>query len=179
MNTFPRHSPPRRQQGAVLAFGLVLLLIVTMLGVSALRTSLLEEKMSSNVQDSNVALQGAEAAVRAGELFLQQAVLPPFTEPPTSAGLYGEPPVPIVGRALWKSAGTWAAAIPYSMSTAPGALTKVDARYFIEEMPLLFQPGESLAVDVPLDEIAFYRVTGRAIGVGGGATVTIQTTFKR
>lgn len=56
----------QKQQGVALALCLVLLLVVTILGVTSLSTSRLEEGMSRNLQDSVEAFQVAETgAVRA------------------------------------------------------------------------------------------------------------------
>lgn len=49
-----------RQEGAALAVGLVFLLVLTIFGISSLSTTLLEEKMSANVQEQNRAFQSAE-----------------------------------------------------------------------------------------------------------------------
>src|SRR5690606_3767551 len=68
-----------RERGAVLIVALVLLLVMTILGVSSLSSTTLQERMAGNLRDSNLAFQAAEAALREGEEFLRQAVLPPFT----------------------------------------------------------------------------------------------------
>lgn len=66
------------EQGAALVLGLIMLLVVTLLGVAGMRDTLLQEKMAGNMRDREVALQAAEAALRTGELVLQQASLPDF-----------------------------------------------------------------------------------------------------
>jgi type IV pilus assembly protein PilX len=52
--------PRYAQRGAVLLVSLVLLLILTTLAVTAASTSALQERMSSNAQQSNTAFQAAE-----------------------------------------------------------------------------------------------------------------------
>lgn len=51
----------RRQVGAALVMALVILLVLTLLGVSAMRTSSLEQIMSGNVQDMMRAFEAAES----------------------------------------------------------------------------------------------------------------------
>lgn len=51
------------QRGAALAVGLIFLLVLTILGVSSLSTTSLEEKMAGNLQEKSRAFQTAEAAV--------------------------------------------------------------------------------------------------------------------
>lgn len=49
------------QRGAALVFSLVILLILTILGISAMRTSSLEQIMTGNTQESTRALQAADS----------------------------------------------------------------------------------------------------------------------
>ncbi|HID81768.1 MAG TPA: hypothetical protein EYH06_12175 [Chromatiales bacterium] len=56
-----------KQQGAVLVVSLLILLVMTMLGLAAMQTSVLEEKMAGNALDKSMAFQAAEAGLRAGE----------------------------------------------------------------------------------------------------------------
>ena len=56
-------STMKRQQGAVLVVSLIMLLIMTLIGLSSMRTTILEEKMAGNYRDRNIAFQAAEAAL--------------------------------------------------------------------------------------------------------------------
>lgn len=60
-----------KQQGAVLAVALIFLLVLTLLGVSSMKSTLLEEKMAGNMRDQSLAFQAAEAALRDGEAFIE------------------------------------------------------------------------------------------------------------
>lgn len=60
-----------RQQGAVLLVSLIILLIMTLLGVSAMNSTRLEMKMATNDQSRQQAFQAAEAALVAAETDLQ------------------------------------------------------------------------------------------------------------
>jgi type IV pilus assembly protein PilX len=53
-----------RQHGAVLIVTLLFLVILTMLGVTAMTGTTFEERMAGNARDSGVAFQAAEAALR-------------------------------------------------------------------------------------------------------------------
>ena len=53
-----------KQQGAVLFISLMILLVLTLLGVSSLNGSLMEEKMAANAQTSTTIFQSAESAIR-------------------------------------------------------------------------------------------------------------------
>lgn len=55
------------QQGAALIIGLIMLLILSLLGVTAISNVTLQEKMAGGMMDRNRAFQAAETALREGE----------------------------------------------------------------------------------------------------------------
>jgi type IV pilus assembly protein PilX len=61
----------RRQRGAVLIFGLVVLLVVTMVGISGQQGTILQERMAGNMRQHNIALQAAEAALQVGLTYVE------------------------------------------------------------------------------------------------------------
>ena len=58
----------KNQQGIVLVVALLILVVMTILGVSMLSSSTLEERMASNVQAKNITFQAAESCIRTGLL---------------------------------------------------------------------------------------------------------------
>lgn len=54
---------PREQQGVALVMALVILLIMTLLGITAMGTSSLEEKMAGNIQEATRAFEAAESGL--------------------------------------------------------------------------------------------------------------------
>jgi type IV pilus assembly protein PilX len=56
------HSAPR-QRGAVLIVSLILLVVLTLLGVSVMNMTQLEERMASNIQELNQAFHSAETGL--------------------------------------------------------------------------------------------------------------------
>jgi len=62
----------KNQQGVVLLVGLIMLLLMTVVGLAAIRGSNLQETMAGNMRERQVAFQVAEAGLRAGETFIQQ-----------------------------------------------------------------------------------------------------------
>lgn len=60
----PRVNPlPAHQRGTALIVALIMLLILTLLGVAAMGTSTLEEKMAANMQEGTRAFQAAESGL--------------------------------------------------------------------------------------------------------------------
>lgn len=79
-----RHGARRmRQQGAVLVVSLLILLIMTIIGVTTMQTTSLEEKMAGNLLEQRLAFQTAETALRVAEGQLDALVYYP-----TGTGYY-------------------------------------------------------------------------------------------
>jgi type IV pilus assembly protein PilX len=57
----------KKQSGVALIISLVVLLLLTMITVTALQVTSLEQKMAGNMQEQNVAFQAAESALREAE----------------------------------------------------------------------------------------------------------------
>jgi len=54
---------PKQQTGAALIVSLMLLLIMTLIGVSSIKTTNLEERMAHNYQNSTIVFQASESAI--------------------------------------------------------------------------------------------------------------------
>lgn len=63
------------QRGAALVVGMLLLLVLTVVGVTGMSTAVLEQKMAANYRDRDLAFQAAEFALREGERYVQNTVL--------------------------------------------------------------------------------------------------------
>lgn len=63
------------QQGSVLIVSLILLLLMTIVGVTGMNMTSLEERMSGNYRDHEMAFQAAEAALVEGETFVESTNL--------------------------------------------------------------------------------------------------------
>lgn len=78
----------KKQNGAVLVVGLIMLLIMTLLGITTMHTSVIEEHMSGNLRDKQLAFQAAESCVRDAEQFIESIVSVAALD--GDDGLYGE-----------------------------------------------------------------------------------------
>lgn len=176
MTAYSRLRPHAGQSGAVMVVALVMLLALTLLGTTTARLTLLEERMTGNTQDYNIAFQVAEAALRVGEATLRESILPNFDG---TNGHY-QPAGP-ADPPIWEAInfGSNDAVAYANLAGAPGSVSEARARYIIEELPRVPTPGESLASDTPVDEPAFFRVTARGVGAAGNAQAILQSTYKR
>nr|WP_087145775.1 PilX N-terminal domain-containing pilus assembly protein [Crenothrix polyspora] len=57
----------KNQSGVILVVSLIILLLLTLISLTGMQTTSLEEKMAGNMRDKNLAFQAAEAALKAGE----------------------------------------------------------------------------------------------------------------
>ncbi len=77
MNNSPKLTnlkPHHRQRGVVLVVSLVMLLVVTLIAVSSMQGTVLEEKMAGNTKDRNLAFQTTESAIREAENYIESVV---------------------------------------------------------------------------------------------------------
>ena len=159
------------ERGAALIVALVMLLIMTVLGVTAARNTNLQERMAGNLRDSNLAFQSAERALREGETFLRGATLPPFTG---ANGLLtmqdGAGQASFWGNDTWWLANGRTATGMAHVNRAP--------LYVIEELPAVENPGGSLVFG-ELPDIGFYRITAQGQGGSADAITILQTTYRR
>jgi len=93
-----------RQRGVVLVISLLMLLVLTVIGLAATRSTALEERMTANQNDQEIAFQGAEAALRYGEGLLSGASQPSFAN--NTAGAFTET---TMGNLSWQTID-WSAA---------------------------------------------------------------------
>jgi len=76
---------PRREKGAALIVGLVLLLVLTVLGVSGINMATLELQMTGNTQAAEFAFQAAETGI---DRALSDAVPAVYNDVPVGDGTY-------------------------------------------------------------------------------------------
>lgn len=175
-----------RQRGSVLIISLVLLIVLTMLGLSAMQNTSLEEHMVGNMRSENVAFQAAESGLRVGEAWLASRPAKPI---PNSTGSNGvwllDTPDPDASNTLpwWRErdAAWWASTatsisddLPY---TATDNLTEKPA-YIIEERGVV---TDTLNVGQQQDMIGldYYQVTARGVDMGQRIEVFVRSTFAR
>lgn len=160
----------RTERGAALIIALVFLVVLTMLGVSSMRTTTLQQRMAGNVRDSTLAFQAAEAGLREAERFLGQPTLPAFRG---NDGLLRRQQD--AGLASFWTTYDWANA---SIEAAPLPGVAEPPRYVIEELPPEPGDGDSLRFGALPDPV-FYRVTSRAVGGTTEAVSILQATYRR
>jgi type IV pilus assembly protein PilX len=162
----------RRQHGAALMLALVLLLMMTILGVSAMHTTNLQERMAGNMRDRGVAFEAAEAGLRVAESELRPLPPSPFNN---TNGLYTESDPdedPHYKTVDWSSDGA------VRLMEVEG--TAGDVRYIIERMdPVTSPAGPSIDTQQVAPDRQYFRITARATGKTADAVVILQTTVRQ
>jgi type IV pilus assembly protein PilX len=175
---------PKMQQGAVLIVGLVMMLLLTIIGLAAIRGGDLQERMAGNMRDLNLAFQAAEAGLRAGEDVQNKVPLPKYDG--TVVGYYPDlntasssfPPRPSAWtKAQWESKSVLLAA-----NTLSGVAEQ--PRYVVEQLIVPVSPAnQGGAVDIEsmekMADAEYFRITSRGIGGTNDAEVVLQSTFIR
>ncbi|KIQ97139.1 PilX N-terminal domain-containing pilus assembly protein [Lysobacter sp. A03] len=171
MNRLQNFQTAARQGGASLFVVLMLLLIMTLLGLAALRGTLLEERMSANLYDRSVSFQAAEAALRFAETL---AAAQPAGDAVCSNGICSTPVASDPDRWLSPSFGGWR---DVTSDLALGTIAP-QTDVIVENMGLApTWPGCDRKI--PIDALCMaprYRITARS-SEAGRAAVFLQTNF--
>lgn len=168
------------QRGAALIIALSILLILTILGVSAMSTTALQERMSGNARDADIAFEAAESALRAGETAIDA-----MTNTSGFNGTNGLYPANTTPEA-WTVPGNWTttgkyAPASYSLTsahppkymiqlttstiTAPGTVTSLEPINYTNNPPPI---GGGVTV---------YQVTAQGYGLSANSRVMLQSYY--
>ena len=160
------------QRGAALIVAMVMLLAMTLLGVTAVRNTTLQERMAGNLRDSNLAFQAAERALREGEAYLQSPTIPPFTGANGLLTMQDD-----AGEGSFWSSYDWAANGRNAAAVTGDDVVSVP-QYVIEELPPVPIAGGSERF-APLPDVGYFRVTAQGAGGTTDAIAILQTTYRR
>lgn len=162
-----------RQQGMAMIISMLILLVLTLVGVSSMNNTILEEKMSGNVRDYNIAFQAAESALAEGEDTIGSAALPAFTG---TDGLY---PATSDGIERWQTVN-WSSDEETRLFTSSLQKVNQQPRYILEELQSVPAEGSSVVVGfVPTPQVEYFRVTAQGVGASSKTEVYLQTTYRR
>jgi type IV pilus assembly protein PilX len=180
-----------RQRGAVLFVSLILLLILTLIGVTAARMQTVEERMAQNDDNHQLALQAAEAALRYGETLLWGGIYSTSDFAANANGLYqlqtevqaavgssNPAQASIVDSINWSSPGTQSMAYAGpGLSNAPAP--PQSAQIVIESLPPVARAGDPICTPGYGQEqvCSVYRITAHAVGGDSTSAATLQSIF--
>lgn len=186
MKKINRFTTWNNQQGAVLIVGLIMLLLMTIVGLSAVKGSNLQEMMAGNLRDRNLAFQAAEAGLRVGEDAVNG-----INPPDTSGAVKGQVAEMLNGSngSYWHVSHKWVDkdVITNSDSVATTvdlSVTKEAPRFVVEKLnviEVMGQDGGSVNYDDLLkeQELSIYRITSRGVGLSSNTVVYLQSIYRR
>lgn len=174
-------KPFGKHTGAALITCLMLLVVMTLLGVSAITTSTMEEKMAGNVRNKHISFHAAETALRAGETIAANlpadTIFTDATNPTgTTSGLYTRSNAVDANYPLWEDAGaSW-----QDVATIDSLVVQ-DPQYIIESYSNAPRDDDCI-LEVPLPAgcmLPVYRITARGWGININGMSIIQSTYKQ
>jgi len=154
---------PRCERGVALVTALVFLVLLTIIGVTAMRTATLQERMAGNARERNAALQITEAGLRAAEQDIVDGV-----NPGTDAYVHGSG-----GGPDWDE-----------FSCSDGTVTNAAASELPSDPPGGDRPCYSIeeeinmALDTSDDPEVFYEVTIRGTGRTDDSVVILRSNYR-
>jgi len=169
------------QKGAALFVSLIILLMLTVLGISSMQSTIVQEKMAGNSNDYNVALQAAEVALREGENWIWTLTGKPVaSSTPTSAQVWVlDSPADTTKNTMWwthRDDDWWTT----NSVQITDSLSRVDSkpRYLNEELSFV---KDSLNVGMPGDNSgrSLFRTTAKGTGGNAETRVLLQSTYSR
>ncbi len=156
-----------KQAGIVLPIVLIFLVIMMLLGVTAIRNVTMDEKMAASGRNRHLAFQAAEMALRACETRVQTGEMNGFR-------LVKVGPIPSgqdAGREYWESNAQWLAVgnvVPRSVAEGTQTIFAQAPRCIIEEMlPLMRLESKTTHKQ--------YRITARGVGANTTSSVILQS----
>ncbi len=167
----------QKERGAVLVISLIFLLVMTLIGLTGMKTSVLEEKMTGNSRNQDLAFQAAETGLHGAERYLEALVTASDFDG-TINGLVSEATEDpdYLDSSIWINASS----VEYSSGLS---IIGSNPRYIIK---LVGQSGEDknarlnvggYGENLPGAKITIFRVTSRGTGGTDNARVTLQTNF--
>lgn len=167
-----------KERGAVLAFALVILLLLTILGVTAVTTSSLQEKMAGNMRDQYVATHASDSVLRDGEAWLYAQTSKPSavctyssTDRAWDYSCLPDVTAATADNAWWASNG-----FAPALSISQTALAPRYVNEWLQDVP--DSPAKSLGYERG-KEANYYRVNGWSTGVTDYVSTLLQDTYRK
>jgi type IV pilus assembly protein PilX len=183
MNTLAR----RQQRGAVLIIALMLLVVLTLLALSAVQDTSLEEHMAGNMRSENVAFQASEAGLREAETWISELAGKPVANSSGSNGVWlldtpdsndtdSEPWWRDRDASWWLSNGT---EISDDLAYTASDNLSEKPRYVIEERGVVLGKSLNRGQQQDYNGLDYYQVTARGVDMGGRIEVYLRSSYSR
>lgn len=179
-----RNITIERQRGVALFISLVLLLVLTIIGVSSVQTTSLEVRMTRNEHDTLLAFQAAESALRDAEVAVELVASTDDFLTGASDGLHT---VADLGDdenwqddAIWGDANSVAAETDLeNLAQPPRFIVEHIGTVERDENPFQDEGDDYGSGANVTDRVEMFRITALGIGATENSRVMLQTTYGR
>jgi len=172
----------KKESGVVLVVSLIILFVLTLIVLSASRSVLVQEKMTSAVRDMHVSLEIAESGLSDAEAFIETlADNSSFVDAGTN-GLYstGNGPTNLF------ASGTWGVGVTSSATTVVSGAGTV-AQYFIEDLGLISVATTSDEIEIKTHataseadaDVRLFKIVSRTLGNNGNTERIVVSYYGR
>lgn len=196
---------PSRETGAALFVSLVFLFVLTVIGLTGMQNTYLQEKMAGHMRERSIAFQSAESALRVGEEYLAGNI-PTFVCTSATDGLYvnstpgtttdcpasaGSPssdqlsaPYPPENEAFWKNNTDVVSVKGFSLPGETGHTfdNLADKPKYVLEILSSGAPGAAVSLEagtpVPPSP-KYYRITAHGTGMSDSAVSVTQSVVRQ
>lgn len=189
----------RKQSGTALLIGLLVLVVLSLLGTTAMQQTVVQERMAGGLRNEHLAWHAGESALRNAEQFLWSWYettngVKLVGDANGSLGVYSAAPVnsyvqSFRGTSAWMSDGT---PHTHDFTTNPtgadaAVALKNNPRYLVEELTpdgvggagegAEFDGGGEYSTGGSEGELIYYRITSRATDGTGNVVRMYESTF--
>jgi len=166
-----------RQSGMTLIISLIILIALTMLGVSSMQSTRTEISMAGNLRESGITFNAAEAGLRAAETFVETAV---------SNGVFSDPTIGLYPKVdndpSYNLKVTWDAS-QFASVTLPDVMEP--PKFIIKYLGDRSQ-NQIAKINIggygsgqPGITVSNFRITARGVGQSGNAFRIVQSYYGR
>jgi type IV pilus assembly protein PilX len=168
-----------KQTGAALITALTILLVLTVIGVSALKMSSLEEIIVGNMRDQVLAFNAAESAITDGQDTINALTAIPTATASGSSGIYERDTFGDFSSTFFDYTNTWNNATEYGTAgTQDLNGVSADPLFLIEEEAFYTDDLNPETAAQGLGRF-YYRITSRGVGNSPNSVIVLQEVYAR
>ncbi|MFL0810773.1 MAG: hypothetical protein K6L76_10195 [Agarilytica sp.] len=174
----------KKQRGSALVISLIILLVMSILGIQGMQGTALEERMSGNFRDRTLAFEAAEAALLAGEAWLNQQTEVPVANDTGSNVVWNFGVPNITGDDFWSNVTV---PIDVDLNDDDFDLSQ-NPQYVIEERAVVEGSGGGTNSKLNISQHVVpsssgvtysYRITARGYGSSPNSVVILQANYNK
>lgn len=159
----------KQQRGIALIIVLVMLIVISVIGITSMQSTKFEETMVGNLKEQALSFNMAEAALRAGEQYLEDNIDDSFDG--STNGLY---------LAYGNNVPDWSDPSTTGWVVRAGTVTEVAQQpdFIIEQLTIENDLTQGIEGDGTVLPKPLFRITARGYGLTGSSSTVLQTVYR-